>query len=127
MQPSRIKILSFHDRDLFDHLDRCDDAALDQMPFGVIAMDRDFIVTAYNAEESRFSGLPPGKVLGRHFFNDVASCADTDAVSGRFKSQENIDADIDYVFSLRMAPVNVRLRLLKRPASRRMYLLVRKR
>jgi hypothetical protein len=35
-----------------------------------------------------------------------------------------LDAVIDYVFTLRMQPTKVKLRLLKQPGRRRMYLVV---
>ena len=42
----------------------------------------------------------------------------------RFESETPLDATIDYVFTLKMRPTKVKLRLLKSPATRRHYLLV---
>ena len=115
---------TFTEPDLLDKLESAADAVLDAAPFGVIAMAADGVVTSYNATESRLSGLPPAKVVGRHFFSAVAPCTNNFLVAHRFETEPTIDSVIDYVFTLRMAPTPVRLRLLKRPGCRRMYLLV---
>ena len=47
----------FAQPDLMDWLETADDAALDRLDFGVIAMSQDGIVVAYNAAESRLAGL----------------------------------------------------------------------
>ena len=47
---------------------------LDDMAFGVIRMDTAGLVTAYNLPESKFSGLSPSRVIGRHFFSSVGQC-----------------------------------------------------
>ena len=115
---------SFTDPDLLDRLDAADSSALDSAPFGVTAMTEDGIVTHYNAAESRAAGLTPAKVVGRHFFSSVAPCTNNFMVAHRFETEPELDAIIDYVFTLRMRPAKVRLRLLKQPGRRRMYLVV---
>jgi photoactive yellow protein len=115
---------SFTASDLLDQLEGMDDAALDTMPFGVIAMAADGVVTSYNAAESRLAGLSPASTVGRHFFSAGAPCTNNFMVAQRFETEPAIDAIIDYVFTLRMRPTSVRLRLLKQPGRRRMYLVV---
>jgi photoactive yellow protein len=115
---------NFTEPGLLDRLDVADDAALDTAPFGVIAMAEDGTVTSYNAAESRLSGLTPAKVIGRHFFSAVAPCTNNFMVAYRFETEPVLDAVIDYVFTLRMQPTKVRLRLLKQPGRLRMYLVV---
>jgi hypothetical protein len=44
-------------------------------------------------------------------------------VAQRFETEPALDAIVDYVFTLRMQPTKVRLRLLRQP-GRRMYLVV---
>jgi photoactive yellow protein len=115
---------SFADPGLLEHLETADDVALDALPFGVIAMTPDGIVTSYNKFESRVSGLTPPNVIGRHFFSAVAPCTNNFLVAQRFETEAELDVTIDYVFTLRMQPTSVRLRLLKQPGCRRMYLVV---
>ena len=116
--------LSFDGADLFEHLELADDAALDVLPFGVVAMAQDGTVTSYNAAESRLTGLSPANVVGRHFFSGVAPCTNNFMVAYRFETEASLDTVMNYVFTLRMQPTKVRLRLLKQPGRRRMYLVV---
>jgi photoactive yellow protein len=116
--------LAFDATDLLDRLEAAGDAALDALPFGVVAMAHDGTVTSYNAAESRLSGLSSTNVVGRHFFSGVAPCTNNFMVAYRFETEASLDTVIDYVFTLRMQPTKVRLRLLKQPGRRRMYLAV---
>jgi photoactive yellow protein len=100
------------------------DDELDALPFGVVEMDRQCTVLRYNATESRSSGLPPERVVGRHFFRDVAPCSDNRLVAQRY-ALDALDETLGYTFLLRMRPVVVTLRMLKSVESDRMYLLVR--
>jgi photoactive yellow protein len=114
----------FDDTDLLERLEAADDATLDAAPFGVVAMTEDGVVTSYNAAESRLSGLTPARVVGRHFFSAVAPCTNNFMVAHRFETEPALDAFVDYIFTLRMQPTKVRLRLLKQPGRRRNYLVV---
>jgi len=116
--------VDFSDPHLLDALEAADDAALDALPFGVIAMAFDGTVTSYNSAESRLSGLTPANVVGRRFFTQVAPCTDTGAVAHRFESEPVLDETLAYVFTFALRPTAVRLRLLKGPDRQRMYLVV---
>jgi hypothetical protein len=48
-------------------------------------------------------------------------------IARRFETEPEIDVVINYVFTFRIAPRKVRLRLLKRPGARFSYLIVEKR
>jgi photoactive yellow protein len=115
---------NFSDLGLLGWLEAADDAALDALPFGVVAMAEDGVVTSYNAAESRLSGLTPSRVVGRHFFSAVAPCTNNFMVAHRFETEPMLDAIVDYVFTFRMQPTKVRLRLLKQPGGLRNYLVV---
>ncbi len=47
-------------------------------------------------------------------------------VAHRFEGEPTLDAIIDYVFTLKMRPTKVKLRLLAAPSARRRYLLVKR-
>jgi photoactive yellow protein len=115
----------FTDPDLFNRLEAADDEALDAAPFGIVVMTEDGTVTSYNQAESQLSGLTPAKVIGRNFFSAVAPCTNNFMVAYRFETEPALDAIVDYVFTLRMQPTKVRLRLLRQP-SRHMYLVVQR-
>lgn len=103
------------------------DAELDELPTGVIGMSQDGIVVVYNRAEAELSRLTPARVLGRHFFGNVAPCTNNHLIAQRFETEPELDATLDYVFTLRMAPTPVRLRLLRSAAEPLMYLLVERR
>ena len=82
----------------------------------------------YNTWESRAAGLSTGSVLGRSLFNVVAPCMNNFMVAQRFEDAaaagESLDTTVDYVLTLRMRPVKVRLRLLAGAAGDMRYVLV---
>jgi len=99
------------------------DADLDLLPFGVVEMNQQFEVLRYNATEARYSGLPHERVIGKHFFRDVAPWANNRRVALRYEL-ESLDETIEYAFSPRTKPMPATLRLLKPAYNERMYLLV---
>jgi photoactive yellow protein len=88
-------------------------------------MDRDGTVTGYNQTESQLSGLPVSDVTGRNFFVEVGPCTNNYLIAQRYQDSGELDEQLDYVFTYRMAPIPVRLRLLARQGSPRQYLAVR--
>ena len=68
------------------NLDRYDDAALDDLPFGVICLDAAGTILRYNLAEARLARLDRSKVLGRGFFRDIAPCTATPEFKGDRKS-----------------------------------------
>ena len=117
----------FEDPTLFDWLAGASPDALDRLDFGVVAMALDGTVEQYNAFESKLAGLSRARVVGRNFFTSVAPCTNNFMVAHRLTSETDLDAVIDYVFTLRMTPKKVRLRLLRRTNAKQMYLLVERR
>ncbi len=115
------------DKDLLTQLEAATPDDLDAAPFGVVSMDRAGTVTHYNITEAKLAGLLPERVVGLHFFSNVAPCTNNYMVAGRFEENEQLDESVDYVFTLRMKPTRVRLRLLKAPESVHQYLVVERR
>jgi photoactive yellow protein len=119
--------VAFDAPDALATLNELDDDALDACAFGVIGMDPDGTVVQYNAFEQRRAGMTRDRVVGRHFFSEVAPCTNNYLVATRYEEEPALDAVIPYVFTLRMRPTPVDLRLLRGPGAPRMYLLVRPR
>ncbi len=115
---------AFDSPQLKDWLDQHDASDFDALPFGVVAMTAGGIAVSYNAAESAFSGLRPERVIGRHFFQDVAPCANNALVAHRFDAAPELDVIIDYTFAFRLRPREVRLRLLQGGRLPQRYLLV---
>jgi photoactive yellow protein len=115
---------------LVGRLDTLADAALDDLDFGVIGFDAEGVVRRYNTFESKAAGLSPSRVLGHALFTVVAPCMNNYLVAQRFEDAaaqaETLDDTIDYVLTLRMRPVKVRLRLLASPGVTHRYVLVQR-
>jgi photoactive yellow protein len=117
----------FNDPGLNDWLEAASAEELDGLAFGAIGMTADGTVTLYNKAEAAGAGLTQARVIGRHFFGSIAPCTNNYLIAQRFETEAEIYVTIDYVFTLRMKPTPVRLRLLKVAGARRMYLLVDRR
>nr|WP_217346025.1 PAS domain-containing protein [Noviherbaspirillum sp. L7-7A]MBV0880387.1 PAS domain-containing protein [Noviherbaspirillum sp. L7-7A] len=118
-QPELLPILTSASPELLDSLD-----------FGLIGFDADGMVRQYNAFESRAAGLSPQRVLGQSLFTHVAPCMNNFMVAQRFEDAAGagsaLDDTIDYVLTLRMRPVKVKLRLLSAPAQAMRYVLIQR-
>lgn len=123
----RVQPAEAADPDLFEWLHAATAAELDSLPFGVISLSLDATVEHYNMTEGKLAGLTPSRVIGRNFFTSVAPCMNNAMVAGRFAGEAEIDDTINYVLTLRMAPQRVKLRLLKRLDTKRMYVVVERR
>jgi len=119
--------MEFSDANIGEVLARADEASLDALDFGVIGMQRDGVVTSYNAYESRMAGLSRTRVMGKHFFTEVAPCTNNFLVASRFEECAVLDEQLPYVFTVRMRPRAVELRLVKAHDSASQYILVRPR
>jgi photoactive yellow protein len=120
------EIASSFDQIRIQDLENLSPAEIDRLPFGIIGMSADSTVEIYGATESRQSGLSPSSIVGAHFFLTTAQCMNNYMVAQRFEDEDQLDAIIDYVLTLRMRPTPVRLRLLKHPAARRRYILIQR-
>ena len=121
---------AFDQPDLFLSLAAQSAETLDSLDFGVIGFDAETIVQQYNAFEARAAGLSPQRVLGQPLFTLVAPCMNNFMVAQRFEdaaqSGAALDATMDYVLTLRMRPVKVKLRLLAGAAPGMRYVLVQR-
>jgi photoactive yellow protein len=122
--------LTFDDVELPGRIGALGDDDLDLLAFGVIGFDREGRVRQYNRHESELAGLSRERVLERLLFTEVAPCMGNALVAGRFAHAAGIgtalDATIDYVLTLRMRPVKVRLRLLASPEAPLRHLVVQR-
>ncbi|MBD5634478.1 MAG: hypothetical protein IAI49_08380 [Candidatus Eremiobacteraeota bacterium] len=99
----------------------------DDLPFGLVAMRLDGTITAYNRYESECTGFSAAQCVGLNFFTDVGQCTNNFLVSGRFDEETTLDETIDYVFTLKMRPTRVRLRLLKDEPSPHQFIAIQRR
>jgi photoactive yellow protein len=122
--------LSFSAPGLHGQLTQLSTEQLDQLDFGVIGFDADTNVCSYNRTESEAAGLTAPRVLGQPLFTNVAPCLNNFMVAQRFEDAQveggALDDTIDYVLTLRMRPVKVKLRLLAGAGSGQRYVLVQR-
>ncbi len=120
--------LRFDQPELGSCIDALGEAELDELAFGVIGFDADTTVTLYNTFESKYAGLSRERVIGHPLFTTVAPCMNNFMVAHRFEEAAangtTLDETIDYVLTLRMRPIKVKLRLLAEPGSQTRYVLV---
>ncbi len=126
-----VQSVSFDDERVLEHLEEATDDELDALPFGVIGFDSQGVVRRYNAFESKAAGLSIQRVVGNDLFTVVAPCMNNYLVAQRFEDAADdgsrLDATIDYVLTLRMRPVKVKLRLLAPPGATTRYVVVHRR
>ncbi|MET0963532.1 MAG: phosphonate transporter [Noviherbaspirillum sp.] len=122
--------LAFDQPDLHPSLAALSARALDLLDFGVIGFDAETVVFQYNSFEARAAGLSPQRVLGQQLFTLVAPCMNNFMVAQRFEDAAQagaaLDKTLDYVLTLRMRPVKVKLRLLAGAAPGARYVLVQR-
>ncbi len=120
--------VGFADADLHTTLDQMSGPDIDALNFGVIGFDPEGMVQRYNRFESQAAGLSHDRVVGHALFTVVAPCMNNFMVAQRFEDAQeaatSLDATLDYVLTLRMRPVKVRLRLLASPGAALRYVLV---
>jgi photoactive yellow protein len=126
-----VSLPAFNHPDLGRLVAGLSDDELDQLDFGVIGIDGEGLVRLYNSVESKMAGLSRERVIGFALFTVVAPCMNNYLVAQRFEDAqaagEGLDATMDYVFTLRMRPVKVKLRLLAGPQMRYRYVIVSRR
>ena len=110
-----------------EELEKKTDEELDQLDYGVVASNSDdHICTRYNKYEADLAGLIKKDVIGKNFFEDVAPCTNNFLVYNRFVVEKEINDELDYVFTYKLSPTKIKLKLLKSNKFSNEYLLVLK-
>jgi photoactive yellow protein len=118
--------MTFNTKKPLQSLESMNQQAMDDLDFGVIRMDRNGKIKAYNTYELNLSGNHLEEVLGKHFFKQVAPCTNNFMVAEKYHTDQHLDEEIDYIFTYRMQPTKVKLRMLAEPGLEHQYLLVKK-
>jgi photoactive yellow protein len=110
-------LISFEQLNLMNSLTSLNQQGLDELAFGVIRFNKEYIVVEYNRFETEATGLTRDYVVGKHVFNQIAQCMNNYMVAQQFEdawaTSSNLDTTIDYVLTWRMKPTKVMLRLLR--------------
>lgn len=57
---------------------------LDELPFGVIKVDKEGTILAYNESEAKLADKNSIEVIGKSFFTQVAPCTNVEGFANRF-------------------------------------------
>jgi len=83
-------------------LNRLSPLELDQLPYGVIVLDENDIVVAYNQHEENLARLSRHDAIGRNFFHEIAPCTNVREIStwiGKMRREKRtVTKQLDFVF-----------------------------
>jgi photoactive yellow protein len=93
--PVAAATIDFDAPDLAARVEMLSQDERDRLPFGVILLDREGIVTFYSQTEARQSGYP-GTPVGQNFFT-ISRCFGTDDFRGRItRAMEEGAVDLEF-------------------------------
>ncbi|MEO0583858.1 MAG: photoactive yellow protein [Bacteroidota bacterium] len=119
--------VSFTEEQIVRFLDQATASQLDEFDFGVVKLQVDGIVASYNKYESDLATFSKENVIGKNFFTQIAPCTNNFMVAAKYMEYlEPRDEYLDYVFTYKIEPTRVKLRLLTHPYRTYQYLLVKK-
>ncbi len=87
---------------------------LDALPYGVIEVDLEGIVLAYNETEAKLAGKNAADVIGKNFFEDVAPCTNVEKFAKRFHAgiaRGELSETFPFLFAFDSGPVHVMVTL----------------
>jgi photoactive yellow protein len=117
--------MNFSSSGLGDFLRSASSEMLDELDFGVVQMNLEGIISDYNAYESSLASISRNEAVGKNFFTQIAPCTNNNLIAGRFLSApKKLDLIIDYIFTYRVKPMFVKLRLIIDPEEQKQFLLV---
>jgi photoactive yellow protein len=92
--------VDFNQVDLATAVEALDAPLIDQLPFGVIRLDPNGVVTLFNATEARESGYGDRPATGQDFFVGVAPCMSTPGFLGLIEDAKRngaVDIELGWV------------------------------
>ena len=101
---------------------------VDALPFGLITLDPDGTIVAYNKAESELSGLDPGRVLGRNFFEQIAPCTAVKEFAGLYREMVSSGTtqswEFNFLFRFAAGDKRVHIQLAYFPEQQRGLIMV---
>lgn len=120
---------SFCSADLAKSIPTMTRQALDGLDFGVVKVDGDGNIQAYNKYEQDLGGLTEAEVQGKNFFGEIAVCTNNALFRGVFKegvAANSLNHLFPYTFTYKMSPTPVQVHLYRDQASSTNWILVKK-
>lgn len=113
-------------------LESLPEAQLDELPYGVICLQRDGTILRYNLAEARLARLDRALVRGRSFFHEVAPCTARPEFQGRVEAfladpRGAATERFPYLFDFSFGAQVVTVELVRSRWPDRVYLLINRR
>jgi photoactive yellow protein len=121
--------MSFVSDDVLNEIPSMDAGDLDELDFGAVKVDDEGVVEEYNQYESEMAGVEPDEAKGNNFFTEVAPCTNNQLFYGAFQDgveEGELDQEMDYTFTYKMDPTNVKIRLYHDQDSETNWVFVKK-
>ncbi len=115
---------------ILNSLDNLSRETADSKNYGIVKVDDSGIIQLYNKYESELAGVLIANAEGKNFFTQVAICTNNRLFYGKFKegvSKNQLDTTFYYVFTYKMKPTNVIIRIYKDPSSKTNWIFIKKR
>jgi photoactive yellow protein len=114
--------------EMIDMADTLTDTELDALPVGVIQLDSAGTILKYNETESHLARRTAAEVVGKNFFDDVATCTRVQEFHGRFLegvARRELNVTFGYRFRFRDERVkDVTITMAYRPESETVWVFV---
>ncbi len=113
---------------IIDKIQSMGSSELDELPLGVITLDRAGKILRYNKKEAELARLDQGGQLGKDFFKDVAPCTANPEFEGRFRDlvakPDGGTVTFDYTFKFSWGPQRVHIIFIGKPGREEVDVLV---
>lgn len=104
-------------------------AALDELPFGVVTLDRSGTILRFNREQETLARRRSMRTVGLSFFNDVAPCTNVQDFRGRFDAfAQGRDSGVErfsFSFAFRWGRQDVTITMLRKAGHDDINILIR--
>jgi photoactive yellow protein len=104
-----------------EQVDELTSGQLDALPYGIVRLDANDRVIAYNRVEQDLSRRTPNEVLGKSFFTEVAPCTNVRTLAGWVREARAAASDartsLEFVFEFPFGRAFVELALVYSAAS----------
>src|SRR5690349_12386873 len=113
--------------EVIQKVDGLSEGELDQLPYGMIQLDRTGRILKYNQPEADLARLKRERQVGRSFFDEVAPCTKVREFHGRFVegvAKRNLNETFGFVFKFDHGWRNVAITLFYSPKTDSVWVLV---
>jgi photoactive yellow protein len=122
-----MEIFRYETVDVGSIVNRIPEKSRNDLPFGLIKLDRSGKILEYNMAQASIAGIDPREAIGKNFFLDLAVCTQRPEFFGKFKEgvdKGQLNALFEFTFDMNMKPTRVRVHMVL--AREYVFLMVKK-